>query len=69
MGDAKAVSHVLAAAREQVPQLLRAPDQVVVSRMWARLAPPAAKELADTLVKRYHVDWQMELGVKPEIDW
>lgn len=67
--DAKAVSHVLAAAREHVPQLLRAPDPVVASRMWARLAPEVGKPLAAELVKRYHCAWQLELGSKPDPDW
>lgn len=69
VADAKAVSHVLSAAREHVPDLRRAPDQVVVARMWRRLAPELGKALADELVKRYHCAWQLELGVKPDPDW
>jgi hypothetical protein len=67
--DAKAVSHVLAAAREHVPELRRAPDPVVASRMWRRLAPELGKALAEDLVKRYHSAWQLELGGKANPDW
>lgn len=69
IGDAKAVSHVLSAARGSVPQLARAPDPVVASRMWAKLAPDLGKALAADLVKRYHAAWQLELGVSPDPDW
>lgn len=67
--DAKAVSHVLSAARDHVPELARAPDPVVASRMWRRLAPELGKALANDLVKRYHSAWQLELGGKPDPDW
>lgn len=67
--DAKQTSHVLSTAREHVPSLLRAPDPVVASRMWLRLAPEVGKERARELVKRYHTAWQLELGEKPDPDW
>lgn len=69
VADARAVSHVLSAAREHVPELRRAPDPVVASRMWRRLAPELGKALADELVRKYHTAWQLELGAPARKDW
>lgn len=67
--DSRAVSHVLSAAREHVPELHHAPNPVIVSRMWRRLAPDLGKDLANELVKRYHAAWQIELGSNPNSEW